>query len=71
MSVCESCGRMTRTIRGRCPNCGHLKDSRYAPPPAKLKGGGGWPDDFTAYLVGAVVVAILGASGYLAIQSFF
>jgi NMD protein affecting ribosome stability and mRNA decay len=40
MTRCESCGRETRTVRGLCPNCGHIKEPGFEPPSRYLRSGG-------------------------------
>lgn len=71
--ACEQCGRRTRPIHGRCPNCGHV-DPAFLPEPKTepLTRRGALSDlvELLPYIfpgLAAVVVLALVAPGVLAI----
>jgi predicted amidophosphoribosyltransferase len=43
-TLCPSCRRETRTIRGICPHCGHAKEGRPALHHRKIASGDFWGD---------------------------
>jgi hypothetical protein len=43
-TACSGCGKATKTVAGRCPNCGVAKTAAGVPPPRYLAGGSLWDD---------------------------
>ena len=78
LTTCPACQRATKTIAGRCPNCGAPKDPAAVPAPRRLRGGSFFDslDDFlitlaivapvTAVAVALVFVVLLDAPLVLA-----
>ena len=71
---CESCGRTTRTVLGRCPQCGHAKAGRLLAGPARATGTNPVDSVLTfalvilpALVVGGVAVIWLGFELLLAV----
>jgi hypothetical protein len=63
---CPSCGNLTETIAGRCPNCGIFKDARRQPLTSPRPRGSFWDDldevaQFGLVVAPLTVLAILGA----------
>jgi hypothetical protein len=55
-TACPGCGRATRTVFGRCPQCGFGKEARrVGATPRTLRGGSFW-DDLGAGLTVATVL---------------
>ena len=69
---CKECGRLTRTIGGRCPHCGAVKDSSHLPAtslePRLDPWGSGW---LTTVLFGVSGVLILIAGLVIAPEILF
>ena len=62
--------REVRPVRGICPNCGQLIDSRFAPPPRHLGNGPSWwHDDFALIVAVLAVLGVLGGAGYFAVTA--
>lgn len=59
LASCGGCGRVTNTIRGRCPECGHMKDDTWLPAPRRDRLPSLWPDDWAARFVIALALAFL------------
>jgi hypothetical protein len=69
--LCPRCGRTDRMVRGRCPECGWLRDPAHAPPPAKVGGAPLLPEPVGLALTLFVLVAlvVLVAVGELVIAA--
>jgi hypothetical protein len=65
-TACPHCGQITKTIAGRCPNCGAFKDARRMPASARGPIGSFWEDldawvQTTLVIAPLAVFAVLGA----------
>jgi hypothetical protein len=62
LSDCSACGKSTKTILGRCPNCGAVKDGALIPATRPGPRGDFWGElDWIAVLAGPGVVLTLVA----------
>ena len=70
LSTCESCRHEVRPVRGICPNCGHLMDAPFAPPPQRLGSAPSWwHDDYALILAMLAGLGALGTVGYFALNA--
>ena len=70
LSACQSCMREVRPVRGICPNCGHLMDARFAPPPQRLRSAPSWwHDDLALILAVTTALGALGTACYFAVNA--
>jgi hypothetical protein len=63
---CAACGRVTKTIGGRCPNCGEVKDAQRMPVSTPIPTGSFWSDlddwvQLGLVIAPLVVLTVLGA----------
>jgi predicted amidophosphoribosyltransferase len=56
---CDGCGETTNTIRGRCPECGYVKDDTWLPRPRRNRIFGDGPEDWVVVVLAAGVLGVV------------
>jgi hypothetical protein len=57
---CDGCHQVTNTIRGRCPECGFVKDDTWLPMIRRNRILGDGPEDWIVVMIATGVLAAVG-----------
>jgi hypothetical protein len=57
-AFCDGCEKVTNTVRGRCPECGYVKDDTWLPRPRRRRLVPDGPEDWVVVALAAGLTGV-------------